>query len=461
MAYADDIAFVFSECTRMASLSRDEISKLPTADLFSSLPHPSGNGNMMCGAEANRRLLDIANLALSRSVYAGRIASGAVVKNLKEGIVQRFFRERRRLDQKQAERVVSSAVRSAAKNIEDLTHFMPCHLGYAESPNYFSIGPVQFKRKELAFEVIEPALTALLEEASEGASESSKNLDSRAISLAKKYYASFGWISEVKIQGCDATTSQNRAERMVQSALNCLHVLLGATHSKHMRVGGPPFGLDRRGGIRIAGDGRAQISNSVDWQAHGLDEGWWDHVNADGGDEFVRLMGIAVEIGHDLPKPTPLAQRFLDGATWFGEAVRDLSDASRLIKYVTAMERILITRNDDNLSEIFSERGAAILLRMDWDRPQALKRRLKVIYDLRSRLVHGDRSPLEPGLAADAYEAEQLAQSILLSILLFYREEGLRFKSYSQKNMDISFDRQIGWATEWIKRMTDTGAPDT
>ena len=63
-------------------------------------------------------------------------------------------------------------------------------------------------------------------------------------------------------------------------------------------------------------------------------------------------MGVAIENGVNALKPMPLARRFLDAAAWYGEAVRDEFPASRLVKYVIAIERIVATsKNEENLSD--------------------------------------------------------------------------------------------------------------
>lgn len=398
---------------------------------------------MICGIKAHQRLHDIAELALSRSSYAGRIDRKIVVRHLKDIIVERFLREGRDLDQKQADRAVGAALRAAAKDIRDVTYFVPCHLGLNKTPERFEIGPVRFGVAETVLSGLEPALDAYIER-SNGDVER-KMIKSGLLTDAHIYYSAFGWIAEVGVKGCDIATSRKRAERMVQNALDCLHLLVGAGPTRQMRVGGPAFSTDRRGEIYITSDGHAEVSASVNWLSHPISDEWWDKFTSD-TDQFVKLTGIAIEAGNDLPQPAPMAQRFLDAVAWFGEATRDPFSASRLVKYVTAIERILTIKNEKNLSETLATRGAALVLVIEAEDMASLRHRIKDVYDLRSRLVHGSRSPLEAGLARGLRDAEHLARAVLLSALLFYREEGLRAKQVSDEKLEASFDDLLGWA---------------
>ena len=98
---------------------------------------------------------------------------------------------------------------------------------------------------------------------------------------------------------------------------------------------------DRRGRLAVNTMGIAEVSGLVNLRGHSLGEGWWGSVSRNGGDRLIALMGVAVEMVHKGPRPAPMAQRFLDAAAWYGEAVRDDFAASSVVKYVTAMERIL------------------------------------------------------------------------------------------------------------------------
>jgi hypothetical protein len=71
-----------------------------------------------------------------------------VHKALGKILVQRFVTERRDIDEQQAERALSSAVKEAKAARMDRTHFIPCRLMYRKGPASFAIGPVTFHARE-------------------------------------------------------------------------------------------------------------------------------------------------------------------------------------------------------------------------------------------------------------------------------------------------------------------------
>lgn len=438
MPYKEDVEFVLSEVSRISQMGTKEALKMPFPENMAMLPHPSGYGSILCGMKAYHRLQSISELAVSRSQYAGRIRSDLVFDHLKSIIVKRFLSEERQVSTKEVDRAVSSALKAASNKIVNLTHYIPCHLGHEKSPEIFSIGPVTFKQSDDVFKELTPAFQSYL-----ALEKGNEDIKKTILDDTSAYYKTFGWIAKVKIDNCDPLTSRKLASRIIQNSIDCLHLVLGADYSHHMRMSGPNFSTDKRGHIAVNSIGGAEISTSVDWLSHPLGDGWWEKINSDDGHYFINLMGIAITSGNEIPDPTPLAQRFLDGLAWYGEAVRDPFQASRLVKYVTAMERILTTKNEENLVEVFSRRGAALVCSPEEDNLDKLQKRFKEIYDLRSCLVHGSRSPHESGLGKSLRKAEELTRDVLFRSLEFYEENGLKKKDVSIKRLDENYDKLV------------------
>lgn len=448
--YVEDIEFVIQEVARFARMKPDELRKLHFTELLSNLPHPSGGGQMFCGSAAYKRLRDLASLAVSRSRYAGRIDPGTVFSELKHLIVDRFYCDKRTLDTKQADRVVSSAIRAVAKNLTDLTHFIPCHLGHEENPESFSIGPVHFQLRGNVFGRLEPALRRHVSRGptrpNSEKPEDYRKYSRQLLTDAREYYETFGWIAEVTIHDCDRPMSRLRAGRIVQNALDCLHLLIGAAYSNHMRAGGLSFNTDRRGRIEIDGDDSINLSLSTDWLGHNLGEGWWDYVSGQDGGKLVERMGIAIEAGNDISQPAPLARRFLDGIAWYGEAVRDEFPASRLIKYVLAIERIVMMKDEKEITQVFASRGSALIHDPGNDDFENTRKRFLEVYDMRSRLAHGLQIPLDKEIAFLLHEAEYLSRMVLVRALGFFKREGLELRKLKDKKLEKNYASLIEWA---------------
>lgn len=438
--YAEDIAFVLSEAARFLRMDIADLRKLSFQDFISELPDPSGSGHIIIGVAAERRLRELADTAITRSNFSGRLNADSVLRFLKNEIVSRFS-SKEGVTTKDADRAVGAAIRHASKLIEPLTHLMPCNVTSDAQPTSFALGPVVFRRREIALQSIDATLQKYKDH-HKNLNDKNGSLTDKLATDARDYYGSFDWIAEIKIQNCDPITSREQAQRIVQNALDCVHLLTGA-YSSRMRMGGPKFQADIQSTIVITDDGLAKLSKSVGWHSPHFGEDWWANINSRGADKLIHKMGIAIQYGTDLSSPSPLGQRFLDAAAWYGEAIRDYFPASRLVKYVTAIERILTTKNEEYLSETIASRGAAILVAAGVGTFAKDYKRLKRVYDMRSCIIHGSLSPHESGLGETLRDAEQLSRQIILSALPYYGLKGLQDRTLTIGFLDEAYDRLV------------------
>ncbi len=72
---------------------------------------------------------------------------------------------------------------------------------------------------------------------------------------------------------------------------------------------------------------------------------------------------------------------------WFGEASQDDSPPNKVVRLCTALEALLIGAQVDRLTSELAER-VAIVMEEKLDARKQLKRRMKKLYGLRSRVVH-------------------------------------------------------------------------
>ncbi|MFT3809964.1 MAG: HEPN domain-containing protein [Micropepsaceae bacterium] len=435
--YAADFKFVLA---KNAAYSHEERRKLPPIRAITTmLPHPSGRGSMICHPDAHDRLYDMAEGALAKSKYAGRIEVSAAFEELKRITVERFYRDKREITQSEADKAVAAAVKASAKVCKTLTHYIPCHIGDDKGDFAFELGRVHFRRSDVVMSDMASKFVSYVE----SVEEKRQDISQKLASDARSYYESFGWVAAVTIEDCDEAVSERRAKRAVQGALDCLHVLLGTEYSNHMRMGGPNFHTDRRSHIVEGAGCSIEVSSSADWLSNGLRKNWWNIIQGK-AEDFLELMGIALEGALTLPTPLPVAQRYIDAATWYGQACRDEFLPSRLVKYVTAMERVLTT-SSQNIAETLASRGAALLYRClpeyeDFDR---LKARFESVYDMRSRFVHGSRSPHDR-IGQTLRDADELSRMVLFQILRLYKKEGLELAACSDDRMNEALD-------EWVE----------
>jgi hypothetical protein len=166
----EDTLFVINEVKRFAVLNIHDIQGLSREDLLPSLPHPSGNGVLLCGRAAAERIELLAKRYLARHPLSSRISPNEVVERFGDEFSRRFSGECREVKNAEVEAALSAAVTSAATKIADVTHFLPCHLTEDPYPDSFSIGPVRFHTREAFFELIQGELDRYVEPRDDGSS---------------------------------------------------------------------------------------------------------------------------------------------------------------------------------------------------------------------------------------------------------------------------------------------------
>lgn len=409
-----DVEFVLSECVRLAqdrarlgtsawfkSLSKD--------DAMSFLPHPSGTGSLFCGREAIKRLHHLANVAIRNSDAQGTLTSELVYQSLRTIIVHRFIRDRRPQDTQQVQKALSAAVREAKTARYDATHFIPCRLASTSEPDQFSVGPVIFRPRTAFYAHLQPHVEALAVRRKDAGLFAPEDW-----TRIENYYGTFDWVAEVRVRNCDPDISQERARWAVTAAVDILQVVFGASYTKRMAIGGPTRVDDRRVHLRLGRNDELHLTHS--WQATSpvsLSELGKLLTNP----EVAFLLeggGQAIEAVVDPTLDRPLSRRLIDAASWYGQAVREEFEAARIVKAMTALERLLMTADVDDIASTLGDRGAALAWhptsRFDF---AGWKGRIKKAYDIRSQLVHGSLSPFDPEVGLRSSWCVWLSEEVL------------------------------------------------
>jgi hypothetical protein len=202
-----------------------------------------------------------------------------------------------------------------------------------------------------------------------------------------------------------------------------------------MAVGGPAITFDKRGGFSLSETGELSISASYRGLGEvAFEEDWFSLFNCNGYDEALRLCGIALEVAVDPRLHRPLSERFLDAAHWFGEAVREPSPAAKVVKYVTAIERMLMTDEKDDITTLVAERLAAFCCSDESTRDR-LRQEARRAYGLRSKLVHGSLSPKSDAIYEGVQLGADLGRDAILSTLGAWGETGLRDEKVSMRQL--------------------------
>jgi len=270
----------------------------------------------------------------------------------------------------------------------------------------------------------------------------------------RHYYDGFTWVGEVKVLNCDDGTSKTRGQLAVTAALNFVHVIFGSYHTDRMMVGGPRMETDRRAHMTMDAEGKVDVSCS--WSATsavGFSEGWEKILEK----ETVPLMLSAAEKSLEpLINPAverPMGARLTDAVGWFGEAVREESPAAQIVKAVTALERLVMADEHDDIASKLSARTAALCLDSDGEKTfEELNKTMLKAYDMRSRLAHGSLSPFDPEVANYAPECLHWTELAIRGGLVLFESHGLLDRSLSRRQLIDGMTRLVDFAKELSAR---------
>jgi len=448
--WAADIQFVLDEVMRFLHKHPREYDD--KRDFFADLPHPIHRGaKIICGYEADRRLWDMAENFLATHKMAGRVELAMVVENLGYQISTRFLKKGNAVNTGTVQAALAAAVKRSASECKDITHFIPCTVVSDDDPRAFSVGPVIFRRREDFLQQRAPAFERYIESFIEvrptASVEEAKDEGRSFVADATAYFDHFGWVAEITIENCAPKISKNLARQSLQAAQDVLRLMLGETYAAHLNMEGPPLGVVKTAELTMVGD-KLDISLGRSWPGRTLGAGWWPKIVERFTKERLAGAGRTIEMLIKMERDKPLCQRLLDAITWFGQAVTEQQPAPKIVKFVNGIERVTQCIKSDKVTETVCERAAA--LAFDYccgDREHWLGR-VKDLYDVRSRLVHGSMSPFDPDADRATREAEELATRILCRAIDFFMHLGLEASTWSPERLDEQFQRLTAWAAE-------------
>lgn len=428
------VEFVLSEVERLQKILREGgLAALPRDDAMHWLPDAPGTGaHILCGRAATQRIATLAEHAGRSAEVMGQVEARSLDGHVRTLISRRFLGEKRPVTLREVERLLAEAGKLAAAERSARTHFIPCHLVFVQDPPQFAIGPVRFLtkahfRSRLARRIWN--------------SRDYLRGDRRFLRDVIGYYASFGWVAEIDIADCDRKTSGARALEVVTRALDCLHLLIGSGHSRKMRVGGPDLTRDLRGSVSANPDGLSyEVSFPTAGQV-GFGEGWFTQFEEHWSREFA-LCALALEAAIDPGLARPLSHRFLDAIHWYGEAVRDPNPAARVVKYITALERMLMTegRNEEIAPTIAERVSALCCQRGSIASHEQWRADAQIAYVLRSKLVHGSLSSKSPRVRDELGTVARVSQYAIIGALKLLGERGLTDGTASSAKLKRLYD---------------------
>lgn len=423
-------AFVLSEIDRISALSvADRLARLREQKLQALHGLLWGHPNyapLECGPAAADRFEQIVDLANMRHPDLAQDCSRKTLhRALVFAFVERYVRSRKAVDASSVSAVVDATTRHVRKSLVERRIALPCRLWSQSGPESIEIGPVIIARADRF--LADPSI-----QWSEAASHQGQ------LQIARDFASKAGWIAVVELPPTDQTIAQVRAENAADAALNVLRLLLGPNRTRRLRRAQSWGPTAQHSHFEVNRDGRASISTTYAGDDELMWADWPEYV-FEGDRNTVRLWAGAAIHGITCPgKSVPLQQRFVDGLKWYGDAVIETSDAGRLIKCIFSWERLVITREQAALEKTVVARASRLCELTTGVRGEELQREIGELYEMRSRLAHGSRSPYgQDELGKAARKCESVTERVLLGALWHYG--GLMHGRATDNELEASF----------------------
>ncbi len=444
-----DFEFVCRQVIRFARMPPKQMMKHMAKrkeDALAMIPHPSGRGQLICGCEASKRLSKVASLVFEYAPdLSDRIDPAIARKKVIDAFVLRVLTEKRDLDGATVEAIFADVSKQCRETLATGQHFLPCILFRNGGPDEFRVGPVTFSRHASFFrsrrqwfkDSVEASVrshVAYVDRAvkdgfpRERAStkDDSRRLVRNLYASAVKMFRNYPWVATVSVANCDHKTGIEVAERTVALAINSIRVILGASYTDGLRLAWFPINPHRTAKMWVDSKGCVHVSISSKADGPVGFENWHDGLTISNGNELATF-GSALNSLVACAPVIHLQQRFLDAINWYGDAAADPEPTASIVKYVSAIERLLFGARQKETTKQFVSRLKALWNGFACDEKNLVGDKADKIYKARSGLLHGSMSPRSKEIHSLVRQSEELAR---LTILCAGRLYPMMIKAY-------------------------------
>jgi hypothetical protein len=353
----------------------------------------------------------------------GRIAPDALAELIRGELTGRFVHQGREPDEAQAMRMLAAALRRARVDIEDRTHFVPCRLFESDGPAGLAVGPVTFRRTGAFRQSHAEAIAT----------------DPEFAALVERDFAPWDWTAQVTVLGCDRVISRGRALKTVDGALDMLRLFAGAVDARNLgRAGAPGLPVVMPAGLWADSTGRLHLVRA-EGAGPAVETGWMKRAHGGEGRDWLDRAGRCLEPLADPALNWPLAARFREAASWFGEGVTETYRAARVLAFVTSIERAVVPGDHADVWRAVTRRAAILAHGVEGDAVGEWLDHAEQVYEIRSRITHGGVSPFAPEAGAFEPQAAALARAALRGALGFFEELGLTRARFSAARLENAY----------------------
>jgi hypothetical protein len=399
-----DIEFILQETQRLQSLDVGKLMEFykenPREGLHTISTGPGGRQFLSTSA-ASQRFRQITSRGLRalgesairfdpddlvgslRTTLAATISDGSLME----------------LTDENAHSLFEKATALSESRHEAFVRHIPCYVVSHTHPETFNIGPVNFM-----------LMKRFLAASGEVLRTEAKWLGKDGVSDLIKYLSEFTWLASIQVGKCAPVVARRWATTGVQVALDLLKLFGFPERTKRVGHADSPGHRHALFDVGSRTDGTFTVSFQRQGKDAIISDDWYRMFTSTAEWRVAESLINANWVAWGSPSEPVL--RFVEGLTWYGDAVVDPEANSRTVKYWTSIERTLsLTRGDD-----FVRRAATISLEKDGNYTN-WRSMCERSYGHRSAIVHGARrySPQESNEIAVV--AAKFSRSVLLGYL--------------------------------------------
>lgn len=315
-------------------------------------------------------------------------------------------------DDEELVRILRSYVtRSEGEHIEASYHF-PCvllHRGPTHPnsppppPDEFALGPVTFRR-----------FSTFVRDFSRSIDAGERQAEEKALDMFSESGQKYGWVASVGIPRCAPDVSRQRAEEIIEAAVNLLKVFIGLRYARPMRLPHTTPSRNRETCVLT------EVNRQVTWTWHGAS---LDGALVAGNPlDLVPPCMVAFAAGllqkGQSGNRDEATNRLLDALRWFGDASFEESGGVQIVKWIAALERLTATeRLRRGITQNFCMRVALLAAGLGKGNVASAYRDARTAYDLRSDVMHGSRSQNDRHLLINTGLVHDLTREAMLGAL--------------------------------------------
>ncbi|HHQ6595622.1 TPA: hypothetical protein ACSTLU_001856 [Serratia fonticola] len=417
-----DFQFIYDEAFRYARAYSDD-SDIPLSAFLDNEPPLSHfskisflGEEVVIGGNANERFHIIAKRLIkpNKSKSKRNITNDRLVKFLKIEFSKLVLEGEGLLDESLCQRIIDRALQSAEKKLTKMTHYIPISFFGDYNNEEFEFGSVKvIPSNRIKEHYLEN--TTLYNELSSKVPYDRKDIHNHI----KGHNA----ILCIDVPPCDEVISKQRALLVTKVFVGILHLISDRDNIKN--IGVSKYSIEKNKFIKLYKESdEYKISMHVIFGGSHCD-GWRDVLDPNKSN----LMKIYASTINKILSPEThevLNNRIIDAIIWYSEAISDKSMLSRILKYSTAIERLVTTSKTD-VSRQVENRVSKLIAIFEGER-ELWRKRIEDMYSFRSDIVHGTYSlSNEVNLPSDKI-FETIAQKAIHSATILFSQIGLEAK---------------------------------